>query len=177
VAITDVARIAPFPDGDHCLGLFDGVDDRLAMGWRRRCVGCSNQKASGSSQCKCKSSHVLLPGDVPTVKSWEFVAITAHVRQPLVSFQINRQLSGWILPPQVFRAFGAHGQEETSQRGDITPSRARVNNVVSMQSCQRDVPKVLLFQGSVGVDGRRSPENCINSIFHWGSSVPQIVHA
>ncbi len=27
---------------------------------------------------------------------------------PLVSYQINRQLSGWILPPLVFRAFGAH---------------------------------------------------------------------
>jgi hypothetical protein len=28
--------------------------------------------------------------------------------EPLVSFQINRQLSGWILPPQVIRALGAH---------------------------------------------------------------------
>ncbi len=27
---------------------------------------------------------------------------------PLVSYQINRQLSGWNLPPLVFRAFGAH---------------------------------------------------------------------
>ena len=27
---------------------------------------------------------------------------------PLVSYQINRQLSGWFLPPLVFRAFGAH---------------------------------------------------------------------
>jgi len=27
---------------------------------------------------------------------------------PPVSYQINRQLSGWILPPLVFRAFGAH---------------------------------------------------------------------
>ncbi len=27
---------------------------------------------------------------------------------PLVSYQINRQLSGWHLPPLVFRAFGAH---------------------------------------------------------------------
>src|ERR1700730_1363336 len=30
--------------------------------------------------------------------------------KPLVSYQINRQLSGWNLPPQVIRAFGAHGQ-------------------------------------------------------------------
>src|ERR1700732_2846357 len=32
---------------------------------------------------------------------------------PLVSYQINRQLSGWNLPPLVIRAFGAHGQEPT----------------------------------------------------------------
>ena len=28
--------------------------------------------------------------------------------EPLVSYRINRQLSGWILPPLVIRAFGAH---------------------------------------------------------------------
>jgi hypothetical protein len=30
--------------------------------------------------------------------------------EPLVSYQINRQLSGWNLPPLVIRAFGAHCQ-------------------------------------------------------------------
>jgi len=30
--------------------------------------------------------------------------------EPLVSFQINRQLSGWNLPPLMIRAFGAHGR-------------------------------------------------------------------
>ena len=34
--------------------------------------------------------------------------------EPLVSYQINRQLSGWNLPPLVIRAFGAHCQEATS---------------------------------------------------------------
>jgi hypothetical protein len=29
-------------------------------------------------------------------------------RKPLVSYRINRQLSGWILPPLMIRAFGAH---------------------------------------------------------------------
>src|ERR1700704_2579577 len=29
--------------------------------------------------------------------------------EPLVSYRINRQLSGWNLPPLVIRAFGAHG--------------------------------------------------------------------
>ena len=33
-----------------------------------------------------------------------------HPAKPLVSFRINRQLSGWILPPLMIRAFGAHGQ-------------------------------------------------------------------
>jgi hypothetical protein len=28
--------------------------------------------------------------------------------KPLVSYQINRQFSGWNLPPLVLRAFGAH---------------------------------------------------------------------
>jgi len=35
---------------------------------------------------------------------------------PLVSFQINRQLSGWNLPPLRIRAFGAHGHNPTSHR-------------------------------------------------------------
>src|SRR6202030_4298804 len=39
----------------------------------------------------------------------------SYPAKPLVSYQINRQLSGWNLPPQVIRAFGAHGQEETSR--------------------------------------------------------------
>ena len=33
--------------------------------------------------------------------------------EPLVSYQINRQLSGWNLPPLVIRAFGAHCQQPT----------------------------------------------------------------
>src|SRR5450432_857804 len=47
--------------------------------------------------------------------------------EPHVSYQINRQLSGWNLPPLVFRAFGAHCQEETSDRSlwlqNIAPDR------------------------------------------------------
>jgi hypothetical protein len=41
---------------------------------------------------------------------------SGHPAEPLVSYQINRQFSGWILPPQVIRAFGAHCQEETSDQ-------------------------------------------------------------
>jgi hypothetical protein len=39
---------------------------------------------------------------------------SGHPAEPLVSYQINRQFSGWILPPQVIRAFGAHCQQATS---------------------------------------------------------------
>jgi hypothetical protein len=33
--------------------------------------------------------------------------------EPLVSYRINRQLSGWNPPPLVIRAFGAHCQDAT----------------------------------------------------------------
>ena len=33
--------------------------------------------------------------------------------EPLVSYQINRQFSGWIPPPLIIRAFGAHEQQQT----------------------------------------------------------------
>jgi hypothetical protein len=33
--------------------------------------------------------------------------------EPLVSYRINRQLSGWILPPLMIRAFGAHCHNRT----------------------------------------------------------------
>jgi hypothetical protein len=38
---------------------------------------------------------------------------SGYPAEPLVSFQINRQLSGWNPPPLVIRAFGAHGQLQT----------------------------------------------------------------
>jgi hypothetical protein len=38
---------------------------------------------------------------------------SGYPAKPLVSCQINLQLSEWILPSQVIRAFGAHGQLET----------------------------------------------------------------
>src|SRR6202043_3980603 len=38
---------------------------------------------------------------------------SGHPAEPLVSYQINRQLSGWIRPPQVIRAFGAHCHKPT----------------------------------------------------------------
>ena len=48
--------------------------------------------------------------------------------EPLVSYQINRQLSGWNLPPLVIRAFGAHCQEQTLKAvsARVTPSRLSI---------------------------------------------------
>src|SRR5258708_29611306 len=39
---------------------------------------------------------------------------SGYPAEPLVSYQINRQLSGWNPPPLVIRALGAHGQFPTS---------------------------------------------------------------
>ena len=39
---------------------------------------------------------------------------SGYPAEPLVSYQINRQLSGWNLPPLVIRAFGAHCHQRTS---------------------------------------------------------------
>ena len=36
----------------------------------------------------------------------------SYPTKPLVSYQINRQLSGWNLPPLVMCAFGAHGNPQ-----------------------------------------------------------------
>jgi hypothetical protein len=37
-----------------------------------------------------------------------------YPHEPLVSYQINRQLSVWNLPPLVMRAFGALCHKQTS---------------------------------------------------------------
>jgi hypothetical protein len=44
-----------------------------------------------------------------------------YPHEPLVSYQINRQLSGWILPPLMIRAFGAHCQDPTKCRANKEP--------------------------------------------------------
>src|SRR5258707_81929 len=45
--------------------------------------------------------------------------------EPLVSYQINRQLSGWNLPPLVIRAFGAHGQKRRFDHWPFTSGLPR----------------------------------------------------
>jgi hypothetical protein len=49
-----------------------------------------------------------------------------YPHKPLVSYRINRQLSGWILPPLMIRAFGAHCQLRTNalqQNRKLAPCR------------------------------------------------------
>ena len=46
---------------------------------------------------------------------------SGYPAEPLVSFQINRQLSGWNLPPLMIRAFGAHCRVEM-WRGGFRPN-------------------------------------------------------
>jgi hypothetical protein len=47
---------------------------------------------------------------------------SGYPAEPLVSYQINRQLSGWNLPPLVIRAFGAHCQFQTFTRYARSPA-------------------------------------------------------
>jgi hypothetical protein len=57
--------------------------------------------------------------------------------KPLVSFRINRQLSGWNLPPLMIRAFGAHGQKATFG-GRNFPSHGRSSPVRFGRLAQRE---------------------------------------
>src|ERR1035437_8230604 len=63
-----------------------------------------------------------------------------HPAEPLVSYQINRQLSGWNLPPLVIRAFGAHCQNRTHAPLAGTPSirspRRRATTLAGERSAQ-----------------------------------------
>ena len=47
---------------------------------------------------------------------------SGYPTKPLASFRINRQLSGWNLPPLMIRAFGAHCQEATYAPQQTAPS-------------------------------------------------------
>jgi hypothetical protein len=80
------------------------------------------QMAGGSASAlslsrPARASHALRPAGSlsrPRRPLSRGSSPSGYPAEPLVSFQINRQLSGWNLPPLVIRAFGAHGQELTS---------------------------------------------------------------
>jgi hypothetical protein len=62
---------------------------------------------------------------------------SGYPAEPLVSYQINRQLSGWNLPPLVIRAFGAHCQEPTHAVQHMRVGAATIYSITSSASESR----------------------------------------
>jgi hypothetical protein len=85
------------------------------------------QMAGGSASAlslsrPARTSHALRPAGSlsrPRRPLSRGSSPSGYPAEPLVSFQINRQLSGWNPPPLVIRAFGAHGQQETFRRQKV----------------------------------------------------------
>ena len=123
-----------------CCGWSDGVSPPIT---RTTIPTCRAHYPGGSSGCACRllphscslpqmaggsasalslsrpaqASHMLRPtGSLsrPRRPLSRGSSPSGHPAEPLVSYQINRQFSGWLLPPQVIRAFRAHCQEKTS---------------------------------------------------------------
>jgi hypothetical protein len=66
---------------------------------------------------------------------------SGYPAEPLVSYQINRQLSGWNLPPLVIRAFGAHCHKATFDEGvdgtiSLSPLMLTTSNIGSVMRGQ-----------------------------------------
>jgi hypothetical protein len=75
-----------------------GIAARLFKNSRRQDISLLNQNIACFSPCGCP-------------------------HEPLVSYRINRQLSGWSIPPLMIRAFGAHCQEPTFGWNRLLPRR------------------------------------------------------
>src|SRR4051794_30874242 len=65
--------------------------------------------------------------------------------QPLVSYQINRQLSGWNLPPLVIRAVGAHWEVRVLE----VPDPVRHAEVAQINDGD-DLARLQLGEGQIG---------------------------
>jgi len=59
----------------------------------------------------------------------------SYPAEPLVSYQINRQLSGWNLPPLMIRAFGAHGQYATSKWWQVSSTHRKSASGYTRRYC------------------------------------------
>ncbi len=80
--------------------------------------------------------------------------------EPLVSYQINRQLSGWILPPLVIRAFGAH------RRASHRPaaSAERYDRVPGVRATNGEMRRKPLCQpGMVAASERKPGQNAAST--------------
>src|ERR1700676_4553292 len=76
---------------------------------------------------------------------------SGYPAKPLVSYRTNRQLSGWIPPPLMILAFGAHGHEQTpalQQKRWCGPFRLRVRRVRAGLALQLPFPKVSESMGN-----------------------------
>jgi hypothetical protein len=99
---------------------------------------CRAHYPGGSSGCACRLLPRTASRGLPLVAGGSASALSLYSRygppdrsaahrrplsrgsdpcgyphKPLVSYRINRQLSGWNLPPLMIRAFGAHCQIQT----------------------------------------------------------------
>jgi hypothetical protein len=73
----------------------------------------------------------------------------SYPAEPLVSYQINRQLSGWHLPPLVIRAFGAHGQNRPSSVALLAMAREQLTPKVSINKLRLDERRILRPHGGL----------------------------
>jgi hypothetical protein len=96
---------------------------------------------------------------------------SGHPAEPLVSYQINRQFSGWILPPQVIRAFGAHCQEQTSgalldhlvgKRWSTAggPAKENISNISLLPGIRRSLFVDSKAEGGEEIPGLISSRRC-----------------
>ena len=102
------------------------------------------QMAGGSASAlslsrPARTSHALRPAGSlsrPRRPLSRGSSPSGYPAEPLVSFQINRQLSGWNPPPLVIRAFGAHGHLWTGRGGSPAFAKRRVR-IPIVKKCGR----------------------------------------
>ena len=75
----------------------------------------------------------------------------SYPTKPLVSYRIYRHLSGWILPPLVIRAFGAHCQNRPSRDEELAASKAQCS------VCPAFVTQFPYPEASTAIQYRRPP--------------------
>jgi hypothetical protein len=82
---------------------------------------------------------------------------SGYPAEPLVSYQINRQLSGWNLPPLVIRAFGAHCHEPTFAAYSITSSARASSEGGTSRPSALAVLRLIISSNLLGVCTGSSP--------------------
>src|ERR1700732_2261891 len=84
------------------------------MGSKRRLPQMAGRSASALSLSRpAQASLTLRPAGSLSRPQATYVTRLQPLRLPARAARINRQFSGWILPPLMIRAFGAHCQDRT----------------------------------------------------------------